>query len=337
MSTRSRKKSNNKPFYINIKSKKSKKSAKIKMKNKGGVIGLVYKPPTINKRRATIKSLTIKELTPSPLSKEKNTLAKTLAKSRIARTLKKRFLISKKLAYDKTCLICLDDMKDIKDITLTSCKHIYHTTCIEKWLSNPLSQNRCPKCKTKIRKTSSKNASGLTLSQIEQLRAEMQNIEPTMHKELIKKLCTCQKFLWILKKKINWVINNWPIIFASYFESDDEMQEMTEWMNNLETLINKIIAIYSDVFPDYKHLFQVINNSNVIPFSMTIETIERDLQTIVDQLNNIYEDDEALKADLTFWIDTVMDAYNEITEDNYFEPFITNAEIMVNSNNPLTS
>ena len=99
----------------------------------------------------------------------------------------------------------------------------------------------------------------------------------------------------------------------------------------------KIIAIYNDVFPDYKHLFQVINNSNVLPFSMTLETIERDLQNIINQLNNIYEDDEALKADLTLWIDTVMDTYKEITDDIYLAPFMTTAEIMVNSNNPLTS
>jgi hypothetical protein len=327
MSTRTKKKSNTKPFYIN------KKSAKIKMKkryNKGGVIGVIYKPPIINKLRTTIK-----ELTPSPLRKVKN----TLAKSRIARTLKKKIImykqvkLSKLLIDDPTCLICFDDMKDIKDITLTSCEHIYHTSCIEKWLSNAQSKNKCPKCRAIIRKTSSTSASGLTLVQIEQLRTETQNIEATMHEELIKKLCTCQKCLWILKEKINWVNNNWvttnwQIIFATYFESD--MQEMSEWMNSLETLINKIIAIYSDVFPDYKHLFQDINNSNVLPFSMTLETIERDLQ-------NIYEDDEALKADLKFLIDTVMDAKNEITDDIYLAPFMTTAEIMVNSNNPLTS
>jgi hypothetical protein len=304
--------------------------------NKGGVIKFVYKPPIINKLRATIKPMSIKELTPSPLRKVKNTLAKTLAKSRIARTLKKRFIIYKNLAYDETCLICLDDMKDIKDITLTSCKHIYHTRCIEKWLSNAQSKNKCPKCSAIIRKTSSTSASGLTLSQIEELRTETQNIETTMHEELIKKLCNCQKCLWILKEKINWVINNLPIIYASYFESNTDMQQMTEWMNILYILIKKIIAIYSDVFPDYKHLFQVINNSNVLPFSMTLETIERDLQNIINQLKNIYEDDEALKADLTLWIDTVMDTYKEITDDIYLAPFMTTAEIMVNSNNPLT-
>jgi|UniRef100_A0A6C0CE64 hypothetical protein len=286
MSTR--KKSIYKMTYIN------KKSAKIKMKkrhNKGGVIGVIYKPPIINKPQPTIKPSTIKETTRSPLRKVKN----TLAKSRIARTLKKRFLIYKNLAYDETCLICLDDMKDIKDITLTSCKHIYHTRCIEKWLSNVQSKNKCPKCSAIIRKTSSTSASGLTLAQIEQLRTETQNIEATMHEELIKKLCTCQKCLWILKEKINWVINNLPIIFASYFESNTEMQQMTEWMNYLDTLINKIIAIYGDVFPDYKHLFQVINNSNVLPFSITLQTIETQLETIVNELENIYEDDEALK------------------------------------------
>jgi hypothetical protein len=107
------------------------------------------------------------------------------------------------------------------------------------------------------------------------------------------------------------------------------MQEMTEWMNYLDTLINKIIAIYSDVFPDYKHLFQVINNSNVRPFSMTLQTIETQLETIVNELENIYEDNETLKTDLDFYILAVEESYNEISEDKYFEPFITNAERMV--------
>ena len=331
MSTRTKKKSNYKPFYIN------KKSAKIKMKkryNKGGVIGVIYKPPIINKPRTTIKPSTIKELTPSPLRKVKN----TLAKSRIARTLKKKFIIYKKLADYNICSLCLDEMKYAKDVTLTPCNHIFHTSCLKN-IPETLLQNRCPLCRAPLIKPSSKNASGLTLVQIEQLRAEMQNIDETMHNELIKKLCTCQKFLWILKTKINWVINNWPTIYASYFESDAKIQEMSEWMNSnsLETLINKIIAIYSDVFPEYKHLFQVINNSNVIPFSMTLETIESDLRTIVDQLNNIYEDNETLKTHLDFYIIAVEESYNEITDDIYLASFMTTAEIMVNSNNPLTS
>lgn len=290
------------------------------------MIGVIYKPPIINKPQPTIKPSTIKEMTRSPLRKVKN----TLAKSRIARTLKKKFIIYKKLADYNICSLCLDEMTYAKDVTLTPCNHIFHTSCLKK-IPKTLLQNRCPLCRAPLIKTSSKNASGLTLVQIQQLRAEMQNIDETMHKELIKKLCTCQKFLWILKTKINWVINNWPIIYASYFEFDTDMQEMSEWMNYLDTLINKIITIYSDVFPDYKHLFQVINNSNVIPFSMTLQTIETQLETIVNKLENIYEDNETLKTDLDLYILAVDESYNEIITDDYLTPFInsTNAERMV--------
>jgi hypothetical protein len=70
---------------------------------------------------------------------------------------------------------------------------------------------------------------------------------------------------------------------------------------------------------------------------MTLETIESDLRNIVDKLNNIYEDNETLKTHLDFYIIAVEESYNEISEDKYFEPFITNATRMVNSNNPLTS
>ena len=185
-----------------------------------------------------------KELTPSPLRK----LAKTFAKSRIAKTLKKRILMSKQakiikeLLNNPECAICLDIIHQ-KEATLTNCNHVFHTTCLNYWLSKPTSQNACPKCRAKIRKTSSTSASGLTLSQIEQLRVEMQNINPEMQNELITKLCSFQKVHWILKEKINWVKTSYPRLYASFFLTDKEAR-MEAWMNKFETLIKKIIAIY---------------------------------------------------------------------------------------------
>ena len=316
-----------------------KKSANIKKQsNKGGIIRTLYQPPIIT-WRSTVHELTpySKELTPSPLRK----LAKTFAKSKIAKTLKKRILMSKQakiakeLLNNPECAICLEII-DQKEATLTKCNHVFHTTCLDYWLSKPTSQYACPNCRARIRKTSSTSASGLTLSQIEQLRIEMQDINPEiinpeMQNELITTMCNFQKVHWILKEKINWVKTSYPRLYARFFPTDKEVL-IKKWMNNYETLIKKIIAIYSDVFPDFKHLFQAIYNSNDFPFSMTLETIAHQLHTIVAQVKDIYEDDEPLKLNLNFWIDSVEESFTYIEHDTRFELIMFIVDIMEDSN-----
>lgn len=316
-----------------------KKSANIKKQiNKGGIIRLLYKPPIIT-RRSTVHELTpySKELTPSPLRK----LAKTFAKSKIAKTLKKRILMSKQakiakeLLNNPECAICLEII-DQKEATLTKCNHVFHTTCLDYWLSKPTSQYACPNCRARIRKTSSTSASGLTLSQIEQLRIEMQDINPEiinpeMQNELITTMCNFQKVHWILKEKINWVKTSYPRLYARFFPTDKEAL-MKAWMNNYETLIKKIIAIYSDVFPDFKHLFQVIYNSTASPFSITLEEIAHQLQSIVAQVKDIYEADEPLKFNLNLWIDSVEESFTYIEADTRFELIMFIVDIMEDSN-----
>ena len=316
-----------------------KKSAKIKKpSNKAGIIRKLYTPPIIT-RRLTVRELTpySKGLTPSPLRK----LAKTFAKSKIAKTLKKRILMSKQakiakeLLNNPECAICLENIHQT-DATLTKCNHVFHTTCLDNWLSKPTSRLACPKCRAKIRKTSSASASGLTLSQIEQLRIEMQEIDPEiinpeMQNELITTVCHFQKVHWILKEKINLVKTSYPRIYARFYPTHKEAR-MKEYMNTYETLIKKIIAIYSDIFPDFKHLFQVIYNSNDFPFLMTLEDIAHQLQSSVAQVKDIYEDNEPLKLHLNFWVDSVEDAFTDIDDDTRFEPIMVIADIMVDSN-----
>lgn len=316
-----------------------KKSAKIKKpSNKAGIIRKLYTPPLIT-RRLTVRELTpySKGLTPSPLRK----LAKTFAKSKIAKTLKKRILMSKQakiakeLLNNPECAICLENIHQT-DATLTKCNHVFHTTCLDNWLSKPTSRLACPKCRAKIRKTSSASASGLTLSQIEQLRIEMQEIDPEiinpeMQNELITTLCHFQKVHWILKEKINLIKTSYPRIYARFYPTHKEAR-MKEYMNTYETLIKKIIAIYSDIFPDFKHLFQVIYNSNDFPFLMTLEDIAHQLQSSVAQVKDIYEDQSPLKLHLNSWVDSVEDAFADIDDDTRFEPIMVIADIMVDSN-----
>ena len=60
-----------------------------------------------------------------------------------------------KLIYknEKICSICLENILYKNDIIKTKCNHIFHTKCIEKWLSK---QNTCPICRDKINNISLK-------------------------------------------------------------------------------------------------------------------------------------------------------------------------------------
>ena len=43
------------------------------------------------------------------------------------------------------CSTCLGSFTSISDISTTSCGHIFHTNCIERWLQS--GQNLCPQCR----------------------------------------------------------------------------------------------------------------------------------------------------------------------------------------------
>jgi len=44
------------------------------------------------------------------------------------------------------CLICLDDYNPQDQLRLLSCKHAFHKTCVDEWLT--VGKNNCPACRT---------------------------------------------------------------------------------------------------------------------------------------------------------------------------------------------
>lgn len=54
--------------------------------------------------------------------------------------------------YYGQCPICWDDMLDT-DSVYTKCHHIYHKTCIKKWLNNEV--DNCPICRSQLSKKDS--------------------------------------------------------------------------------------------------------------------------------------------------------------------------------------
>ena len=56
-------------------------------------------------------------------------------------------IVKKGDIFSDQCSICLDDYKEGETIVKLKCSHIYHKSCLEKWL---LKHNSCPYCKTEI-------------------------------------------------------------------------------------------------------------------------------------------------------------------------------------------
>jgi len=45
------------------------------------------------------------------------------------------------------CAICLESIPEDNDLSITVCKHKFHTSCLLKWISN---NNLCPLCRTTL-------------------------------------------------------------------------------------------------------------------------------------------------------------------------------------------
>jgi len=49
---------------------------------------------------------------------------------------------------NKICSICLDEFEEEQNVIILSCKHIFHSNCIEEWLLKY--GKTCPTCRKKI-------------------------------------------------------------------------------------------------------------------------------------------------------------------------------------------
>ena len=59
---------------------------------------------------------------------------------------RKNLMKTKKINSKEVCVICFEDFTDKhrhKAATLRGCKHVYHKTCLKKWLKERLA---CPLC-----------------------------------------------------------------------------------------------------------------------------------------------------------------------------------------------
>jgi hypothetical protein len=43
------------------------------------------------------------------------------------------------------CLVCLEDWKQDDECRVLACRHAFHTTCVDRWMTT--SSNTCPMCR----------------------------------------------------------------------------------------------------------------------------------------------------------------------------------------------
>ena len=48
--------------------------------------------------------------------------------------------------YNFNCTICLEEFNDESTVGVTQCKHVFHYTCLKKWLNQNVLELRCPNC-----------------------------------------------------------------------------------------------------------------------------------------------------------------------------------------------
>ena len=110
------------------------------------------KPKSISTEKAMSKSRST-PFTPKTQQKIDNFTRKRNIK-RLAREGPRLFkTIQNEIEVEDTrCAICLGIMKhnDPITLTITKCKHKFHSACLEKWKEK---DNRCPKCRTPLPKT----------------------------------------------------------------------------------------------------------------------------------------------------------------------------------------
>ena len=208
----------------------------------------------------------------------------------------------------------MGDIEDINDGIRTSCNHIFHRTCIERWLAQPISNNSCPVCRSEIKKLSKFIESGLSLSQIEELRAETQNITHNMRNILITLLHNSHKTMKTHIEIIKWICNNRPKLQGEI--TADLCQQIIQ-LEEIDSMIQKTIILFIDVFPNVsKLLYDLISSDDIYePERLDIRLKHMTKNNIIAEFLQSYRANGKV--------------YKELTENDDLKPFIAIASLYI--------
>ena len=234
-------------------------------------IGSVFKTFNSTRKKSSRSKPTL--LTPRTRKIRLETLARKRATRKIAATLKKSFssklrklkqnnlakLLAKHKADGTVCSVCLDHVEDVNNATITSCNHLYHTDCIERWLLTPISKGKCANCKRVL-----VTKSGANLSDLLKVRNSTSDYNQAKHNDLIEKLRNLRNALSVAISDLRWLNTR------TRPDEKEELNKGIRGMENFYDIIVKIIEIYFEIFPNQKTRFNSINSESDAVSSMSV-------------------------------------------------------------------
>ena len=238
-------------------------------------VGSVFNTFNSTRKKSSRSKPTL--LTPRTRKIRLETLARKRATRKIAATLKKSFssnlrklkqnnlakLLAKHKADGTVCSVCLDHVEDVNNATITSCNHLYHTDCIERWLLTPISKGKCANCKRVL-----VTKSGANLSDLLKVRNSTSDYNQAKHNDLIEKLRNLRNALSVAISDLRWFFT-----LIGTQTRPDEKEALNEGIRRLENgydIIVKIIEIYFEIFPNQKTRFNSINSESDAVSSMSV-------------------------------------------------------------------
>ena len=234
-------------------------------------VGSVFNTFNSTRKKSSRSKPTL--LTPRTRKIKLETLARKRATRKIAATLQRSFssnlrklkqnnlakLLAKHKADGTVCSVCLDHVEDVNNATITSCNHLYHTDCIERWLLTPISKGKCANCKRVL-----VTKSGANLSDLLKVRNSTPDYNQEKHNDLIKKLRNLRNALSVAISDLRWLNTQ------TRPDEKEAMNEGIRRMENLYDIIVKIIEIYFEIFPNQKTRFNSINSESDAVSSMSV-------------------------------------------------------------------
>ena len=234
-------------------------------------VGSVFNTFNSTRKKSSRSKPTL--LTPRTRKIKLETLARKRATRKIAATLKRSFtsnlrklkqnnlakLLAKHKADGTVCSVCLDHVEDVNNATITSCNHLYHTDCIERWLLTPISKGKCANCKRVL-----VTKSGANLSDLLKVRNSTSDYNQAKHNDLIEKLRNLRNALSVAISDLRWLNTR------TRPDEKEELNKGIRGMENFYDIIVKIIEIYFEIFPNQKTRFNSINSESDAVSSMSV-------------------------------------------------------------------
>ena len=103
---------------------------------------------------------------------------------------------------DNLCPICLEELNESSKITTVKCGHIFHSSCIHKWLHLKKKNTNCPSCGEIIKINTNIYPKHLIIETIKKYLNQVKNAKGRNNKIS----CVEEVFIYLAKKEVNYFV-----------------------------------------------------------------------------------------------------------------------------------